>query len=176
MADATELRPVTAEALARDVDELKQRWTKYLRRQRLKTTQQRELIVDEFLRSEGHISIDDLLERVRKQSRHVGYATVYRTLKLLTESGLAAPRHFGDGQTRYEVAGEHHHDHLICVQCGLILEFENPEIEKLQDEMAARLGGFKVVSHKLELYGTCPKAMGIKGGGCPHDDAVARGH
>jgi Fur family ferric uptake transcriptional regulator len=150
---------------------LKARWAKYLSRQRLKTTQQRELIVDLFLRTRGHVSIDDLLARVREQSSHIGYATVYRTLKLLTDCGLAAPRQFGDGQTRYEVADEnaHHHDHLICVQCGLILEFENEEIEKLQDEMAARLGGFKVVRHKLELYGLCPKALGVKGGACPNE-------
>ena len=63
----------------------------------------------------------------------------------------------------------HHHDHLICLQCNLILEFENDDIEKLQDEMAARLGGFKVVRHKLELYGLCPKAMGLKGGRCPNE-------
>jgi Fur family ferric uptake transcriptional regulator len=155
----------------RDLAGLKTRWSKYLRRQRLKTTHQRELIVDLFLRSEGHVSIDDLLARVRLESAHVGYATVYRTLKLLTDCGLAAPRQFGDGQTRYEVAdeAEHHHDHLICLQCGLILEFENDEIEKLQDEMAVRLGGFKVVRHKLELYGLCPKALGVKGGNCPNE-------
>ncbi len=154
-----------------DIDRLKGRWTEYLRRHSLKTTQQREVIVDQFLRQTGHISIEDLLARVRKRSAKVGYATVYRTLKLLTECGLAAPRQFGDGQTRYEVADDvqHHHDHLICVQCGLILEFENQEIEKLQDEMAARLGGFKVVRHKLELYGLCPKAMGQKNGYCPNE-------
>jgi Fur family ferric uptake transcriptional regulator len=154
-----------------DIEGLKGRWSKYLRRQRLKTTQQREMIVEEFLRSEGHVSIDELLARVRLLGPHIGYATVYRTLKLLTDCGLAAPRQFGDGQTRYEVADEaqHHHDHLICLQCGLILEFENEEIEKLQDEMAARLGGFKVVRHKLELYGLCPKALGVKGGNCPNE-------
>jgi Fur family ferric uptake transcriptional regulator len=154
-----------------DVDRLKDRWSEYLRRHQLKTTQQRELIVDSFLHLEGHVSIEDLLTRVRKRSARVGYATVYRTLKLLTECGLAAPRQFGDGQTRYEVADDiaHHHDHLICLQCGLILEFENDEIERLQDEMAARLGGFKVVRHKLELYGLCPKAMGQRGGYCPNE-------
>jgi Fur family transcriptional regulator, ferric uptake regulator len=154
-----------------ELDSLKGRWTKYLRRHRLKTTQQRELIVEQFFRSQGHISVEDLLVRVRQQQSHIGYATVYRTLKLLTDCGLAAPRQFGDGQTRYEVADEtdHHHDHLICLQCNLILEFENDEIEKLQEEMAARLGGFKVVRHKLELYGLCPKAMGVKGGSCPND-------
>jgi Fur family transcriptional regulator, ferric uptake regulator len=142
----------------------------YVRRHGLKSTQQRDVIVDLFLRSTGHISIEDLLARVRKKSPKVGYATVYRTLKLLTDCGIAAARQFGDGQTRFEVMGDHgHHDHLICVQCGLILEFENDTIEKLQDEMADRLGGFKLVRHKLELYGLCPKAAGVKGGYCPKE-------
>ena len=124
------------DATSLDVDRLKERWTVYLRREHLKTTQQRELIVDRFLQSSGHISIEELLATVREQAPGVGYATVYRTLKLLAESGLAAPRRFQDGQTRYELADDHHHDHLICDRCGLILEFENPQIEKLQEEVA----------------------------------------
>ena len=156
---------------ANEFARLKERWRLYLDRQHLKTTQQREVIVDEFLHSQGHASIDDLLARVRQKSARVGYATVYRTLKLLAECGLATARQFGDGQTRYEVTDEveSHHDHLICIQCDLILEFENREIERLQDEMASSLGGFKVVRHKLELYGLCPKALGDKGGHCPND-------
>src|SRR5262249_34939126 len=92
------------------------------------------------------------------------------------EAGLAATRQFGDGQTRYEVAGAEapHHDHLICLQCGLILEFENSQIEQLQDKVAMRLGGFKIVRHKLELYGLCPKAMGVHGGKCPDEEARER--
>ena len=87
------------------------------------------------------------------------------------ECGLAAPRQFGDGQTRFEVADDasHHHDHLICAQCGLILEFENDAIERLQEEMAESLGGFKLVRHKLELYGICPKYAGVRGGRCPNE-------
>ena len=121
-------------------------------------------------------TIEDLLDRVRKRSAKVGYATVYRTMKLLTEAGLAVPRQFGDGQTRFEVADEiqHHHDHLICAKCGLILEFENEKIEQLQDQIAEELGGFQVVRHKLELYCLCPKAMGIKGGHCPNEDLARR--
>ena len=155
-----------------DINALKGRWAEYLRRHSLKTTQQRELIVDLFLRAEGHISIEELLSRVRKRNDKVGYATVYRTLKLLTECGLAAPRQFGDGQTRFEVADDvtHHHDHLICASCGLILEFENEEIEALQDKIADELGSFQVIRHKLELYCLCPKAMGVKGGYCPNED------
>jgi Fur family ferric uptake transcriptional regulator len=149
---------------------LKRMFEDYVRRHNLKSTHQRDIIVELFLKSTGHISIDDLLAKVRKKSPKVGYATVYRTLKLLTDCGIAAARQFGDGQTRFEVMGDHaHHDHLICLQCGLILEFENDTIEKLQDEMADRLGGFKLVKHKLELYGLCPKAAGVKNGHCPKE-------
>ena len=153
-----------------DLRELKQRWRDYLAAHRLNTTQQRELIVDHFLRCRDHVSIDELLTRVRKRNKRVGYATVYRTLKLLVDSGLAVERQFGDGQARYEVVGEHH-DHLICMKCGLILEFEDDEIERLQDKIAQRLGGFTVLRHRHELYGMCPKAAGEAGGACPREQS-----
>jgi Fur family ferric uptake transcriptional regulator len=151
---------------------LKQRWADYQHRNSLKSTSQRELIVDVFLNSEDHVSIDELLAQVRNRNPRVGYATVYRTMRLLVAAGLAAPRQFGDGQTRYEVTGPEtpHHDHLICIQCGLILEFENCEIELLQDKVAERLGGFKIVQHKLELYGLCPKAQHLPSGRCPNEE------
>jgi Fur family ferric uptake transcriptional regulator len=149
-----------------DVKALKARWKAYLEDNKLNTTQQREVIVDYFLRSRDHVSIDELLGRVRKRSKKVGYATVYRTLKLLVESGLAHQRQFGDGQARYEVTGDHH-DHLICVKCALILEFEDDEIERLQERIAERLGGFEVVRHRHELYGLCPRERGVAGGACP---------
>ena len=148
--------------------DLKDRWGDYCKRHKLNSTQQREAIVDMFLRSHEHASIDELLLRVRKKHPKVGYATVYRTLKLLEDSGLALSRHFEDGQTRYEVAGAHH-DHLICVKCNMILEFENDDIERLQEEMASKLGGFRVLRHKHELYCICPKEQGIPGGACPHE-------
>lgn len=151
---------------------LKQRWADYQHKCGLKTTSQREVIVDAFLNSAAHVSIDELLGDVRKRHPRVGYATVYRTIKLLVDAGLAAQRQFGDGQTRYEVAGPEtrHHDHLICKECGLILEFENNEIERLQELVAKRLGGFKIVQHKLELYGLCPKAQNLPSGSCPNED------
>lgn len=132
---------------------LKQRWREYLQEHRLNTTQQRELIVAYFFKSHEHVSIDELLARVRKRNAKVGYATVYRTLKLLVEAGLAIQRQFGDGQARFELAGEHH-DHLICTQCGLISEFEDEEIEALQEKVAERFG-FEVERHRHELYGRC---------------------
>ena len=147
---------------------LKEKWKDYLQENSLNTTQQREAIVEEFLSCKGHMSTDDLLENVRGENKKIGYATVYRTLKLLVEAGLAHARDFGDGQTRYEVTSDHH-DHLICSKCGLVLEFEDDEIEALQDKVAQRLGGFKIVQHRLELFGLCPKEQGIKGGLCPNE-------
>jgi Fur family ferric uptake transcriptional regulator len=149
--------------------QLKERWRDYLRMHNLNTTAQREVIVDIFLRSHEHVSIDELLNRVRRKNPKTGYATVYRTLRLLVDSGLASPRHFDEGQTRYEPAGAHH-DHLICVKCNLILEFENDEIEELQEKTAKALGGFTVLRHKHELYCLCPKAAGAPGGYCPNDE------
>lgn len=151
-----------------EIKDLKARWAAYLAENNLNTTQQRELIVEHFLKCHDHISIDELLAKVRKRNRKIGYATVYRTLKLLVDSGLAIQRQFGDGQSRYEVAGEHH-DHLICVKCGLIMEFEDDEIEQLQERIAQRLGGFSVIRHRHELYGMCPKEQGVPGGACPNE-------
>ena len=151
-----------------DTGELKERWRAYIQDRRLNTTAQREAIVEQFLRTRDHVSIDDLLNKVRKRHPKVGYATVYRTLKLLVDSGLAVERQFGDGQARYEVVGDHH-DHLICMKCGLILEFEDDEIERLQERIAERLGSFRVMRHRHELYALCPKAAGEAGGSCPRE-------
>ena len=157
---------------AADPKSLRAQWTDFLRRKSLKTTHQREAIVDIFLRTKGHVSVDELLADVRKKHPKVGYATVYRTLRLLSDSGLAASRQFGDGHTRYEVGGDtEHHDHLICEQCGYIIEFHNEELERLQDQIADDLGGFSVQRHRHELYGLCPKAQGIPGGYCPGESA-----
>jgi Fur family ferric uptake transcriptional regulator len=151
-----------------DTGALVERWRSYVADRRLNVTAQREAIVEQFLRTRDHISIDELLSKVRKRHPKVGYATVYRTLKLLVDSGLAIERQFGDGQARYEVVGDHH-DHLICVKCSMILEFEDHEIERLQDKIAARLGGFTVLRHRHELYGLCPKAAGDANGFCPRE-------
>ncbi|WP_394836914.1 transcriptional repressor [Pendulispora rubella] len=123
----------------------------------LRSTDQRRLIIETFFQAPNHVSIEELLAQVRTQDPRVGYATVYRTLKLLTECGVAFERRFGDGLTRYELADEaHHHDHLICIECGEITEFEEPRIEDLQEEVAAQYG-FELKSHKHEMYGVCPK-------------------
>jgi len=137
------------------VDNLHERLTTYMEQNGLRSTNQRKLVSDVFFRQRGHHSIDDVLALVRKREPGVGYATVYRTMRLLVECGLAAERHFGDTSTRFEVVqSDHHHDHLICTQCKRIIEFEDDAIETLQDTVAER-HGFKLMSHKHELYGIC---------------------
>jgi len=135
---------------------------RYLAEKGLKSTTQRDDIVDAFFKANTHIGLEELLRRVRRRNPKVGYATVYRTMKLLVECGLAFERHFGDGQTRYEHLQEDaHHDHLICLKCGKIMEFKNQQIEKLQKDVAEKMD-FKVTTHKLELYGLCHNCKGGK--------------
>ncbi len=137
----------------------KEIFEKYISDKKLKFTSQRNLILDIFLKEEGHISAEDLYKKVSQKYPSIGLATVYRTLKLLSECGLAHERQFGDGQTRYEHSYEHiHHDHLICTRCGKIIEFENSDIEKLQSDVAKR-NKFKIYAHKLELYGLCHECV-----------------
>jgi Fur family ferric uptake transcriptional regulator len=123
----------------------------------LKHSRQRNAIVEAFFAMGGHVAVDELVARVREVDPRVSVATVYRTMKLLADCGLAHARHFGDGQTRYEPAmRRHHHDHLICTSCGTIVEFESERIEELQDRVARR-HGFAVEHHRLEIYGRCPR-------------------
>ncbi|MBW1882521.1 MAG: transcriptional repressor [Deltaproteobacteria bacterium] len=125
----------------------------YLEKNHLKHTKQRELILNVFLDARRHLTSEDLYLSVRKQYPNIGYTTVYRTMKLLVEAGLATERHFDDGITRYETEHEHH-DHLVCIRCGKIVEFECEIIENAQDEIAKRQG-FQIVRHRHELYGHC---------------------
>ena len=138
-----------------DTQALRRVLNEFMETRGLRSTEQRRLIVDRFFEAEGHETIDSLLESVRSSDPHVGYATVYRTMKMLVESGIAHEQKFGDGFTRYELNDEAtHHDHLICSNCGRIEEFEEPLIEELQERVAARYG-FDLQQHKLELYGIC---------------------
>ena len=156
--------PVPAEPPA-GTGRSKEPWHQYLQKRRLKTTQQREAIVDAFLGTTGHVNLEDLLSSARKRNPGVGLATVYRTVKLLEDAGLAASRQFGPGQTLDEVVG-HHHDHFSCQQCRHIIEFECEDIERIQADVARR-HGFEIVHHRHELFGLCAKAQGIPGGACP---------
>ena len=142
-----------------NLDHFRELLTTHMERRGLRSTDQRKLIVETFFHSDNHVSIEELLAQVRSKDPRVGYATVYRTLKLLAECGVANERRFGDGLTRYELADDaNHHDHLICLECGDITEFEEAQIEELQ-ERVARKYGFDLRSHKHELYGVCPRCQ-----------------
>jgi Fur family transcriptional regulator, ferric uptake regulator len=124
-------------------------------REGLKSTRQRDIILDSFLSSKKHMSVEELYLKIRAKHPGIGYATVCRTLKLFAKSGIAHEIHFGDGQTRYDHISEgEHHDHLVCTGCGVIEEFENKTIEDLQTAVADS-HNFLIKSHKLELYGLC---------------------
>ncbi|MGB8932212.1 MAG: Fur family transcriptional regulator [Anaeromyxobacteraceae bacterium] len=151
------------------LQDVRARLSSFIAERGLKRSRQREVVAEAFFVLKGHVSAEELVERARAVDRRVSVATVYRTLKLLGESGLAIPRHFGEGQTRWESAvGRTHHDHLICTGCGAIVEFANDEIERLQ-ELVARRHAFEVETHRLELYGRCGAcrggADGAKGSG-----------
>ena len=141
-------------------DELRENLAKYIRENNLKNTRQREAIFEAFLASEGHTTIDVLLAKVQEEHPGVGYATVYRALKLFVVAEVASERHFGDGPAMYEPAdlGDHH-DHLICTECGRIFEFEDDVIEDQQVKVAEGLG-LRLTDHRMTLWGECmdPKA------------------
>lgn len=121
----------------------------------LRASGPRRVVVDVFFECRDHLSVDELLERARQVDERISYTTVYRTMKMLVAGGIAHEHRFGDGFTRYELADEDaHHDHLICTECGQIIEFEEPLIEELQTRIAERYG-FEVFDHKHELYGIC---------------------
>ena len=129
----------------------------YLHDKGLKATRQRDDIVRFFLQQDKHFSVEELYHEIKKIEPQIGYATVYRTLKLLIEAGLATECQFGNGLTRFEPVHEgEHHDHLFCLKCGKIIEFENNKIEQLQIEVA-REQDFELTNHKCVLYGYCSR-------------------
>jgi Fur family ferric uptake transcriptional regulator len=142
------------------MDRIASSFHRLLKNRGLKSTRQRDTIIQMFMESgKDHLSVDELYQRVRQRNPKIGYATVYRTLRLMAESGWASSRQFGNRTARFERQTEgQHHDHLICMGCGKIVEFENPRIEELQAHIA-RLNGFQIFEHKLELYGNCPTCL-----------------
>jgi Fur family ferric uptake transcriptional regulator len=131
----------------------------HLQRAGLRRTSQRDLILETFLRTEEHLTSEDLYRLVQREDPTVGHTTVYRTLKLLTEAGLAREVRFGDNKTYYEHHYNHqHHDHMICTGCGKVIEFFSAEIEALQDQMADNFG-FRPTHHSLRLWGVCSECQ-----------------
>lgn len=138
-----------------EISEEKAIFLEHLKKAGFKRTAQRELILDVFLRTEGHSSAEDLYGLVKAEDPSVGFTTVYRTLKLLAECGLAREERLGDGLRRYEHHYKHpHHDHLICTACNTLIEFYSEVIEKKQDEIAAQYQ-FRPTHHSLRIFGVC---------------------
>jgi len=129
----------------------------YLKVKNLKNSQQRKEILYIFLNTEKHLTANELYRLVQKKYPAIGYATIYRTLKLLCECGLCRELKFEDGTTRYEhLYGHKHHDHLICIKCGRVVEVVDSQIESLQEKLF-RQYGFYPQRHRMELYGICKK-------------------
>ena len=118
----------------------------------VKLTEQRKIIAKVMSESNDHPNVDELYKRVSKIDTKISIATVYRTVKLFEEAGILTKHEFKGGKARYEELNEGHHDHLIDIKTGEIIEFVDEEIEKLQKKVADKYG-YKLVDHKLELYG-----------------------
>ncbi len=121
----------------------------------MKNSMKRAFIVAYFLAQDRHYSIEELHQEIKGIKRGLGYSTIYRALKLLSKCGLASECDFADGVRRFEpLHSAKHHDHLVCQKCGRVIEFENDEIENLQQEVA-RKNHFQVQSHELKIFGVC---------------------
>ena len=135
----------------------KEKFAKFVAGRGLRHTKQRDVVVDAFLATERHVTVQELYDLVRKRRKGVGYATVARTVKLMSESGLCRQVDFGDGDLRYEHKyGHKHHDHLICIKCGKFEEIYSPKLEEIQRELVKK-HGYVQESHKLDIFGLCPE-------------------
>ena len=125
----------------------------------LRMTQPRRVIAEVLQSSDDHPDVEELYTRANKIDPSISIATVYRTVKLFEEAGILDKLEFGDGRARYEDAERDHHDHLIDLSTGAVIEFVDPEIEALQERIAAKLG-YELRGHRLELFGVRKKARG----------------
>ncbi len=127
----------------------------YLRQNGLKKTYQKDLILETFLNTEGHLSVEDIYALVKKRDKKVGVVTVFRTLKSLTACGIAREITLGDGLTRFEHSYHHpHHHHIVCTECHRAIEFVCPELERIQGEIIQRYH-FQPIHHRFQTYGIC---------------------
>lgn len=137
---------------------MKARIISELNKKGLRNSSKRNAVISAFVSSSKHLNADELYDIVKKIKTGIGFVTVYRTLKLLVAYGFAREVDFKDGFTRYELQDEPsaQHDHLICIKCGRITEFEDAEIEYLKQKVCMKTG-FQSISHRLEIFGVCSK-------------------
>ncbi len=134
---------------------LHQIFEEYLAKLGLRQTRQRKIILDAVLSAPRHVDAETIAKEAKKIDNSIGLATVYRTLKMMTDSKILIERHFSENRACFEFAEEDiHHDHLICNQCGEIFEFFDEDLERKQEEIAKNLG-FSLINHKMELFADC---------------------
>ena len=138
------------------IDELK----KIVKQKGLKYTEQREIVLSILLHAKEHLTAEEVYNQIKKEypDSNIGIATVYRALSFLEEVDLIASITFGTDGKKYESNAKSHHDHLICTECGKIIEFIDEEIEKRQDKIAKK-NNFRITSHSMQLYGTCSECQ-----------------
>jgi len=131
-------------------------FARYLREQGLPVTHQREAVAEAVFSSQGHLSVDDLERLLRERGQRIGKATLYRTLDLLVRSRLVEEHDFGEGFKRYEhrLSRQPVHEHLVCLECGKVIEFRSPELGEMEARVRAELG-FVPTRHRLEVFGLC---------------------
>lgn len=135
--------------------EQKKIFAAYLKKKKLKITRQRQVILDSFLKTEGHLSTEELYHEVKQKDGTIGYTTVSRTMKALTDAGLAREIDLGDSRSRFEpLYMRPHHHHIICVECQKTIEFLSPELEQLQEQVVSRYR-FRPLRHHFQVFGIC---------------------
>ena len=150
-----------------DVAQSLDAFRRFLRERSLPVTTQREQVAEVLFAAGGHQSVEDIEKLLRGRDLHVGKATIYRTLDLLADSGMIIERDFGEGFRRYErVPGHPHHEHLICLRCGKVVEFQNDRLERMKALIADEYG-FQHSHHRLEIYGVCRECQQRAGGARP---------
>ncbi len=141
---------------AKLVEKVRENFTSYLKRGNLRATEQRYEVLNAILEIEGHFNAEDLFVKMKSQGKKVSRATVYNTLELLFELGVVSRHKVGNIFVYERAFGRAHHDHLICVNCGTIIEFTSDEIERIQDEICKKYR-FKPIRHTHQIYGLCAK-------------------
>jgi Fur family ferric uptake transcriptional regulator len=136
----------------------KKEFKNYMKEKNLKFTKQRMAVFEEVLNTDGHFEVEDIVYKIKEKNLNVSRATVYRTLNIIKEMGFVNEVIKFDNKTIYEVSLKEHHDHLICTECGKIIEFHKEEIEKLQDKICKNYG-FKPSFHRLEIFGLCSDCL-----------------
>ncbi len=144
-------------------------FAKYLKSKELKFTKERKAVLDEMFHRGGHLDVEDLLYRLRKRRKQsASRATVYRTLELLVESGIVRKVDLGHGHSHYELVLDHpHHEHMICVSCGKVVEFSDKKIEVALKRLCKE-SGFEHTSHCFQIFGYCDKCKGSLDSKKPH--------